>query len=318
MSSNSCFINYEALRARAQQEAEKMCEDDHVIYSEDNKEEKESKQISYTQEIMDGQEIHRSINLSSNIETSDNINSQITQRILQNTGSSESNNISSQINEMISQNPEISVENVNQSLQSLNMTPGNVNVDNIKEALNNVNLSEVLKKVNPDDVTKMIKETAGNMSPEMVEKARKLAMNGQGDQIMREMQKRGINARDMKEQIKEQQRLTRASIPKDTIKAVLITTSRQLKSRDVSQVSIRAAAIKILRTDDPVELSCSRLAHGSLVGKTLKAWYDPNVKGTNKRASKIIGFQMAGELLVVMEEGDLSEKDFLISEKNLV
>lgn len=53
------------------------------------------------------------------------------------------------------------------------------------------------------------------------------------------------------------------------------------------------------------------------MGKTIKVWYDPGYPGKNKRTSKIVGFPIAGNLLIIMDEGDLTEKDFIAAESLL-
>jgi hypothetical protein len=57
---------------------------------------------------------------------------------------------------------------------------------------------------------------------------------------------------------------------------------------------------------------------GPLAGKTIKLWYDASHTGKNRRATKLMGFPIAGDVLVVLEDGNLSEADFLAAEKLIV
>lgn len=223
-------------------------------------------------------------------------------------------------------------------LQSIPEIPAlnqqNPNMPDIKEALSNTNISTMLNKMasNPEEVSKMMEQSMSQMTPEMMEQARKLAMGGQGDQIMREMQKRGMDPRAMRSQLLEQQRAIRgmgsskaadatkqssALSGQRTKQIILINKSRQIKVRKVPSNSVGLSAASILKTDNPVELSCSRMAQGPLSGKTIKAWYNPEDRGKNRRATKVVGFPVGGEVIVVMEEGDLTEKDFSAAEKHL-
>lgn len=200
--------------------------------------------------------------------------------------------------------------------------PSISNSMDVKEALKNTNISDMLNQMaaNPEEVSKMMEDSMSRMTPDMMDQARKLAMGGQGDQIMREMQKRGIDPKAMREQMKEQQRALRGLGGKHgdaTTQVILITTSRQAKVRKIPRGNITAAVGSILKCPSPVELSCSRLAQGPLSGKTIKVWYDPEHAGKNRRASKIVGFSIGGEIVVVVDDEDLSEANFTAAEKKL-
>ena len=205
-------------------------------------------------------------------------------------------------------------------VDGLAKSSGNM-AEDVKSALNNTNIASMLSRMasNPEEIQKVMKESMGQVTPDMMEQARKLATGGQGQQILQEMQRRGFDPQAMKSQMMEQRRSMRGLGGKTeaTKQAILITASRQVKIRNVSPTALQTAAGALIGTDSPVELSCSRLAAGPLQGKTIKVWCEPQRLGKNKRLSKIIGFPVSGEGLFVMEEGDLTEKDFLAAEKLL-
>lgn len=218
---------------------------------------------------------------------------------------------------------------VNTSLDSLPQIPGMNypnNISDIKEALNSTNLSSVLSKMseNPGELGRVMTESMDHMTPTMRDQARKLAQSGQGDQIKREMLKLGMDPRGMQSMLKEQQRQQK-SLDKlmgnvklsNERKVVLITASRQLKVKTVPSGSIKEFVAHSTHTDNPVELSCSRLAVGPLEGKIIKLWYDPNRKGKNPRSTKIIGFPIAGEAVIVADDYDLTEEMVSAAEKLL-
>jgi hypothetical protein len=195
-----------------------------------------------------------------------------------------------------------------------------VSSEDIKDALKNTNIAAMLNQMaaNPDEVTKMMEESMNHMTPEMMEQARKLAMGGQGGQIMREMKKRGLNPKALKAQLAEQQKALRAvRVTTSTKQAILITHSKRARSRKLPHDNVSAAVGNILNCSEPVELSCSRLAQGPLAEKTIKVWYNPEATGKNRRASKIVGFSVGGEIIIVMEEGDLTEANFALAEQKL-
>ena len=165
----------------------------------------------------------------------------------------------------------------------------------------------------------MLDESKNMMTPEILEQARKFANGGQGTQILKEMQRRGVDTNGIRDQVMDQQKLMRemlATKPNKTV--ILITSSRKLKVKTVMLDSIELNAKHLVKSEHAIELPCSRLATGSLTGKTIKIWYNPAQGSKNKRASKIAGFPVGGDLLIIMDGANLTEQDFLEAEKLLV
>lgn len=192
----------------------------------------------------------------------------------------------------------------------------------ISQDINSTTINSALNQLtgNPDEMSRLMQESIKHMSPETMQQARNLAMGNQGEQIKREMQKRGIDPHAMRKKILKQKRALRGTVPKSietTLTAILITESRQVKLKQISPSSLSINIGSILKGEKPVELSCSRLAQGPLANKSIKIWYNPNHPGRNKRTSKIIGFPVGGSMLIVAEGEDLSEKEFLAAEKFL-
>lgn len=223
-------------------------------------------------------------------------------------------------NESILMNEDKVVE-PNPAAGDLVESPKSPEVPNVGGALNNNNVANMLNRMaqNPSEMAKVMEESAAQMTPEMMEEARRLAMGGQGEQIIKEMQRRGMDINAMRAQLMEQQKSMKGLSSKtdNMKKAILITSNRQVKQRTVPLTGAGLVAETILKSPKVVELSCSRLAIGVLQGKTIKVWCDPERKGKNKRLSKILGFPMAGEGLIVMQESDLEESVFLEVEKAL-
>ena len=226
-------------------------------------------------------------------------------------------NVESEVAPMLEVAPELERGTVD----SVGVMPSISKAD-VQQALTNTNIASALKRIaeNPDEVKTMMEQSMKQMTPEAMDQARKLAMGGQGDQIRKEMARRGMDPNMMRKQFLEQQRALRgaASVaPVDATSMILITTGRQLKSKNISQSSVNITAATLLHATTPVELACSRLAKGPLTGKSIKVWYDPNNPVRNRRATKIIGFPVGGDMLVLIENSHLTEKDFLAAEKFL-
>ena len=199
-----------------------------------------------------------------------------------------------------------------------NLTP-----EAVKEALDKVNYSEVINKIasNSDEAINLVSQSAEYMTPEMMEKAKNYANGSQGKQIKEEMNRQNINNKDMREQMAKQKKMYTEATNRakgESKKAILITSSKIAKPKDIHPKILESEVKKIIGSDYAVEISCSRLAVGPLSGKNITVWYDPNRKGNNNRASKIVDFKIAGELLIIMAEGDLLEKDFKSAESQML
>jgi hypothetical protein len=193
--------------------------------------------------------------------------------------------------------------------------------EQIQQTMANLNIGTVLDRMAaaPGQTSQLMAESMGSLPPEMMEQAKKLSQGGQADRILREMQKRGMNPHQMKAEMEQQQKTMKALNPKKmgpTKKALIVTLNRQVKSRAIPPDCGESAVAPILHCQHPVEISCSRLALGPWADKTIKVWYDGDLKGKNKRASKIVGFPVAGDIIIHAED-DLLESDLIEVEKQL-
>ena len=194
-----------------------------------------------------------------------------------------------------------------------------MDMSKMMDVLKETDLAPMLEKIgsNPEEIQKFVMEHMKNMSPEMLEKIKSLAMGGNPEQLMKEMKRKGLDPVAMKAKLAEQQEMLKHMVPKAAVDfrtGVLVSNSRQLKPRKLSKFNTTAAALAILKTADAQEIACSNL---SVSDKTIKAWYNPNVKGINKRASKIAGFKIGGELLLIAEDNDLSIQEVESAESKL-
>jgi len=216
--------------------------------------------------------------------------------------------------------PNINAPNIN----APNISIPELTSEAINEAMNSDKLASMFSRLadHPEDITKMMKENPiPNMTPEMNAKMSKLATSGNATQMLKHMQQKGMDPLAMRKQIKKQeqeQKDLRKANPQahvETKKAILITTNRQTKIRDIPVALVKETAQKIIKSPDTISMSCSRLALGPLENKEIRAWYDPKHQGKNKRTSKLVGFPIGGELLLICEDGDLTEEDFITAEK---
>jgi hypothetical protein len=178
-------------------------------------------------------------------------------------------------------------------------------------------MSELMNHIgtlDTNELTRIMGESLNNVSPEMIDQARRLATGGQAEQIMKEMNRRGVNPQALRSDLLRQRNALRGMNTKKpgvTKRVLYITRSRQIKERDIPIHDMNASINAILRVSNPIELSCSRLAKGPLTGHTIKLWYDPNESGKNRLSSKLIGFPIGGEAVIISETDDLTEASLI-------
>lgn len=197
-----------------------------------------------------------------------------------------------------------------------------VDMEQVEHALNNINIQDITNKIVNDreGISKLVEDSMDKVTPEMIQKANKMAKGGQGQQMVKMMQKKGLEPQAMRDQFIQQQKMMKKAAEKnlgDTKKVIHITSGKQVKSKNIHVNSVKNDIAKIIGCDEPTELPCSRLAKGSLDGKTIKLWYDSNRKGKNPRGSRIAGFEIAGEIIIIMDEGNIEQEDFIAVEKSL-
>lgn len=205
-----------------------------------------------------------------------------------------------------------------------------LSAETLKNILSNIDgskISDVLDQFsqNPEEFSQLIEASKNSLSPDLLEKAKKIANSAQGAQVLNEMNKKGINQKDLRTQVKNRQKNQDAlakllNLPSPDIQSrrgFLVTSSRQIKTKEISVNVPTYSAKNILRCSEPVETNCSRLALGPLKTKTIKIWYDPTQTRKNKRATLLAGFQISGDMLIFCPDADLTEQDIIAVEKLL-
>ncbi len=194
-------------------------------------------------------------------------------------------------------------------------------IPSIGSMMNNVDIDLVINEMknNPENFSRKMDLAREHMDPDMMEEARKIAQSGQGQDMLKKMQKRGVNTQELKNMHKGMEQRMKGQIPstENMKKVIFITASRQMKSKMIHVDSENVSIINLLKSEEAVELSCSRLAVGPLTGKTIKIWCNTSLKSKNPRLSKIAGFPVGGEAVIIMKEGDLLADDFRAAEKLL-
>jgi hypothetical protein len=193
--------------------------------------------------------------------------------------------------------------------------------DDIKNTFANTNISSLLEKLtkNPDELHKLLHESVDKITPDMLNNAKKMLGNEQGQQILKSLQKKGVNPNNLKSKLSSNyskfKQLPGNKTP--TRKCIMITSNRQLKIKHIPINNMSSFISNILKVDNPLSVECDRLSIDIFKDKKITLWYDNTKIGKNKRATKIAGFKIAGDMIISMTDEDLNDNDFLTIEQSL-
>ena len=131
---------------------------------------------------------------------------------------------------------------------------------------------------------------------------------------------------ELRKQLKEQKKAAAAAkrLEKPSTSAEVsynllhVTTSRKVKVLHATASTLSEVIGKALK-NGAVELSCSRLCTGPLENRVIKIWYQPEATGIkNRRASKLAGFPIVGEMIVECPGYSLTEVELVAVEALLI
>lgn len=201
------------------------------------------------------------------------------------------------------------------------------NINNINNINNNVEdpglMSKISSLIGTTEVQEMLSSfnSTDEDKPSMMEHLSSVMNTEEGKDILSSIGKSGLLPPHLKNQIQKNQHLLK-NIPnprkKQPMKNILyISHNRVLRTKNVPVALIQTSINTLLNCKRPLELPVKELAIGPLTDKKISIWYDPTAKGKNRRATKLIGINIGGDFVVINNEGDLSEADFLVVEKML-
>jgi len=220
-------------------------------------------------------------------------------------------------------NPDVNILSNDKIIDDKGSNDKSINENDLKTAFANTNIASLLEKVckNPDDLNKLLHDSVDNITPDMLNNAKKMLGTGQGEQLLKSLQQKGINPNNLKSKLSAHnnafKNILKPGNKSPTRKCVLITTNRQLKIRNLPIDDMSKYISTILKVDSPLSIECNRLSIDVFKDKKLTIWYDKNKIGKNKRATKIAGFTIAGDIIISILDEDINESDFLIVEKFL-
>jgi hypothetical protein len=194
--------------------------------------------------------------------------------------------------------------------------------ETLKGLVDQVNIKEIVHKISNQPPEFMTEQHAQYFIPEIKDQARNMAVGPQGEKIKKELQAGNVELASLRASMKAQKKLMnkiQAQNQEVTRQIIIISPKGKVSNQSFTLSALMNPGETILRSPQVVQLPCSRLALGPLNGKNLSLWYDEKKTYRNKRANKIFDdiANIVGEVLIIMDEGDLLLRDFLVAEKSL-
>jgi hypothetical protein len=190
--------------------------------------------------------------------------------------------------------------------------------EEIRAAMQSVDVNSIISKLAADPT--QASEALSQASPETMQLAQKMAVGSQGDQLRKAMMKKGMSPNQLKAQMKNERKLQQALKPKDNSpkkKACFIGANRKIKMIDIPVKDTEAAISPLFHSEHAVKMPCSRLAVGPLSNKSISIWYDPEDKRMNKRAARICGFRVGGNIIILCETESITAAQVEGAERQL-
>lgn len=200
------------------------------------------------------------------------------------------------------------------------LTPEIKNV--IKEAVDGMGITsnnpipQVMQKLsaNPDKMSGLIEKVLPHTTPDMMAKAKKMVQSGQGQQLVRQMQRRGYDPHRLRQKAKSHMNTLESSVQKKEPipcrKAIFITINKKIKSKDIPINNINGTINSLIKTETPSKLPISVLATGAWQGLNLICYCNPNDGGRNDIMSKLLDSNIMGDVLILCTAKDLMVEDF--------
>ena len=171
----------------------------------------------------------------------------------------------------------------------------------------------------PDEMMNLGHELSKTADPNLIEKAKKMAQNGDmAKQVMKKMPK-GISPSSLRKMQKNgnvEAMMQKQKEKEGTMFSVVIcTTSRALKEKQINIKNAEIEISKLLRNEPNIkhfpELSIGPLAKEEI----FVAWTE--LKNVNKRINRILGNQIGGDVILFNQKRNFKTKDFEFLEKNV-
>jgi hypothetical protein len=160
------------------------------------------------------------------------------------------------------------------------------------------------------DIPDLIKNLSDKgFSKDDMSKYISMIKNGNNTQLLNEMSKKGMDIKDIKNKAKSFKKLlynSKKLLNGNNRTVAIITSGRKLKIK-----TINCNPKDLLLCDEAIEINCSRLSDD------IKIYYDPHDKRNNRRATKLIGYKIGGDLVIASSK-DITSNFIIDIEKSFI
>jgi hypothetical protein len=196
-----------------------------------------------------------------------------------------------------------------------------IDENQLKELLGNQSINkDVMRKFvdNPESMIQMGNVISRNINPNIMEKAKKMAMGDEGKKIQQSFAKKGISVNQLKKMAKNSDlgALERKQNNAKKSTVLLITAGRNVKEKEIYSEDIDKSLITIFKNENVSTIECPQFSIGKLSDKNLFLAYVES-KSINKRIKKLVQKDIGGDVILFQKEGDLKKNDLIYLEDNI-
>lgn len=212
-------------------------------------------------------------------------------------------NLSEQSGVAVDQQQQSSVA-PNLSEQSLEQVLGG-NKDQVNQIVNKlVN--------NPQEMLEIAEEVSEHITPDLLERAKKLSTGSAGQNLSKTLQQKGMSRKELmslQKQMKHSVNKSKMHYPGEKQqKVVHITKTRQLKEKTIYGNDAMKSVQSMLGSTSFSMNTSKRLAVGPLAGQQVHV-YSSNVGAKNRLATRLLGSAVMGEAVIVCQNGNVTKAD---------
>jgi hypothetical protein len=138
----------------------------------------------------------------------------------------------------------------------------------------------------------------------------------EGKKLSENVKKSGLKRKDAlkaQKQMKKQEKLLNP--PQIQKNAVMITFNRKIKNIKLNTKNIEESIKKLIKPNELAEIKVPNFSVGKFENINIKIWYDPSLGGVNKKISRLLGYNISGDVIILCDNQDFTSNDFLYIEK---
>lgn len=176
---------------------------------------------------------------------------------------------------------------------------------------------------NPEMMGDVMNKIPNVISPDMIDQVKKMFPGGvQGqnaEKMLAQLTQNGLDPQTMRSQMVQKQNKAKGMVAHNdkTQTVIILTIQKQLKVREFLKNDMMEAASVNLKvaTEGLKDIDCGMMCQSIFKNKQVRIFYNPHDKTVNKRAKKLVGFPIGGDVIFYLVDENLTEADFLAVEK---